>query len=67
MDRVLAEFFVAWNETSDSERTERLRRSIAELIDPTGDGLASLASDRITNYRPAAPHYDRGRAIAEIR
>lgn len=59
MDRVLADYFAAWNETNARERAELLKRSVsenAELIDPTGRwrGFAGL-SERIANYHAAAP------------
>ena len=59
MDRVLVDYFAAWNETNASERRELLERSIAEdaeLIDPRGRwrGIAGL-SERIANYQTAAP------------
>jgi uncharacterized membrane protein len=59
VDRVLVEYFAAWNETDASERAQLLQRSVtenAELIDPTGRwrGVAGL-SERIANYHAAAP------------
>lgn len=59
MDRVLLDYFAAWNETNAGERTGLLERSIAEdgeLIDPTGRwrGIAGV-SERIANYHAAAP------------
>jgi hypothetical protein len=59
VDRVLVDYFAAWNETNASERTELLERSIAEdaeLIDPTGrwHRIAGL-SERIANYHASAP------------
>jgi hypothetical protein len=59
MDRVLVDYFAAWNETDATERAELLERSVAEdaeLIDPTGRwrGVAGL-SERIGNYHAAAP------------
>jgi hypothetical protein len=59
VDRVLVDYFAAWNETNANERAELLERSLsedAELIDPTGRwrGFAGL-SERIANYHGAAP------------
>jgi uncharacterized membrane protein len=59
VDRVLVDYFGAWNETNASVRTELLERAIAgdaELIDPTGRwrGIAGV-SERIANYHAAAP------------
>ena len=59
MDRVLVDYFAAWNETDRERRGDLLRRSVsndAELIDPAGrwsgaDGLC----ERIANYHAAAP------------
>jgi|GEM_PF-3730550 len=39
MDRVLVDYFAAWNETDRERRDDLLRRSVsndAEVIDPTG-------------------------------
>jgi hypothetical protein len=59
VDRILLDYFAAWNETSADERAKLLERSIAEdaeLIDPTGRwrGSAGL-SERIANYHATAP------------
>jgi hypothetical protein len=59
VDRVLADYFAAWNETNPIQRVELLKRSVtedAELIDPNGrwHGFVGL-SERIANYHAAAP------------
>ena len=59
MDRVLADYFAAWNERNADERRRLLGLCLnddAELIDPTGrwDGIAGL-SERIGNYHSSAP------------
>ena len=59
MDRVLADYFAAWNETDARERGNFLRRSLtedAQLVDPLGrwhgvDGV----SNRIAQYHSTAP------------
>lgn len=58
MDRVLVDYFAAWNEPNADERAELLERCVsddAELIDPTGRwrGFAGI-SERIANYHAAA-------------
>jgi hypothetical protein len=59
VDRILVDYFAAWNETNVDERRQLLQRSVsddAEVIDPTGrwQGLEGL-SERIANYHAAAP------------
>jgi hypothetical protein len=59
VDRVLVDYFGAWNEVNADKREELLERCAnenAELLDPTGTwrGLAGL-SERIANYHAAAP------------
>lgn len=59
VDRTLADYFAAWNETSGDDRRQLLGRCLSEnveLIDPTGrwQGIAAL-SERIANYHVSAP------------
>ena len=59
VDRVLADYFAAWNETDAGERAALLERSVAEdveLLDPRGRwrGVAGL-SERIAGYHATAP------------
>jgi hypothetical protein len=59
VDRVLMDYFAAWNEPDGDERRTLLQRSVsdaAELIDPTGRWRGSGGlSERIANYQAAAP------------
>jgi hypothetical protein len=59
VDRRLADYFAAWNETNADDRRQLLGRCVSddvELIDPTGRwrGIPGL-SERIDNYRSSAP------------
>jgi hypothetical protein len=59
VDEILADYFAAWNEADDAERSRLLRRSItddAQLVDSTGDwrGVGGFA-ERISRYHTLAP------------
>jgi hypothetical protein len=59
VDEILADYFAAWNEADERERSRLLRRSItddAQLLDSTGDwrGVEGFA-ERIGKYQTLAP------------
>jgi len=59
VDRTLADYFAAWNETNADDRRQLLGRCLSddvELIDPTGrwHGIPGL-SERIASYHSSAP------------
>ena len=59
MERTLADYFAAWNETDAAERLRLLQQSLndnAELVDPSGRWRGvDAVSDRIARYHTAAP------------
>jgi hypothetical protein len=59
LDRILIDYFAAWNETDAGERRRLLRQSLsdgAELVDPLGRWHgAEGVSERIARYHATAP------------
>jgi hypothetical protein len=59
VDEILADYFAAWNEPDEEERSRLLGRSLADeaqLLDSTGDwrGVDGFA-ERISRYHALAP------------